>query len=139
MDGGLILETTFVVALERELSREAPGPAQEFLASHPSEPLYLTFTIAGELAAGMPLEGRPRWEQFIAPFHTLPCTADVCWEYGQTFRYLKANGLLIATNDLWIAATAVACGKPLVTANARHFGRVPRLQVLTYGGADSAG
>jgi predicted nucleic acid-binding protein len=133
MDGGLILETTFLIALERELVREAPGPAQEFLATHSAEPLYITFTVAGELAAGMPLEGRGRWEQFIAPFHTLPCSGDVCWEYGQAFRYLKANGLLIATNDLWIAATAVAFGKPLVTHNERHFRRVPRLKVLRYG------
>jgi predicted nucleic acid-binding protein len=92
VDAGLILETTFLIALERELARAAPGPAREFLAAHAAEPLYLTFTIAGELAAGMPLDARARWEQFIAPFHTLPCTADVCWEYGQAFRYLKACG-----------------------------------------------
>ncbi|MBI2071534.1 MAG: type II toxin-antitoxin system VapC family toxin [Gemmatimonadetes bacterium] len=132
MDGGLILETSFLIDLERELAWGAPGPAQAFLGAHAAEPLHITFTVAGELAAGIPLDGRPRWEQFIAPFETLPCTGDVCWEYGQAYRYLKENGRLIGTNDLWIAATAVAFGKPLVTQNQREFRRVPRLQVLGY-------
>lgn len=78
------------------------------------------------------MDRRPRWEAFIAPFETLPGTPDVCWEYGQTFRYLKANGLLIGANDLWIAATAVAFQKPLVTRNVQEFRRVPRLEVMGY-------
>lgn len=132
MDAGLILETTFLVDLERELAGPEPGPAQAFLHRHAVEPLYITFTVAGELAAVAPLDGRARWEAFLAPFEILPSTADVCWEYGQTFRYLKANGLLIGANDLWIAATAVAFGKPLVTGNVKEFRRVPRLEVLGY-------
>jgi predicted nucleic acid-binding protein len=133
MDGGLILETTFLVDLERELARGAVGPAQAFLEARAAEPLFITFTVAGELAAGMRLDGRKRWEKFIAPFDTLSCTADVCWEYGQAFRYLRTNGLLIGTNDLWIAATAVAFQKPLVTRNVSEFQRVPGLEVVGYG------
>ena len=132
MGDGLILETTFLIDLEREVLRGATGPAQQFLADHMSQPLHITFTVAGELAAGPDLSARDRWEAFIAPFRMLPCTAGVCWEYGQAFRYLKANGLLIGANDLWIAATALAFGMPLVTRNQRHFARVPRLMVLGY-------
>jgi len=132
VDDGLILETTFLVDLERELIRGTAGPAQAFLAGRAAEPLYITFTIAGELAAGLPLDGRRRWEKFIAPFDTLPCSPDVCWEYGQAFRYLKSNGRLIGANDLWIAATAIAFGKPIVTRNVRDFRRVPRVEVLGY-------
>ena len=40
--------------------------------------------------------------------------------------------MLIGANDLWIAATAVAFGKPIVTKNDRHFRRVPRLGVMRY-------
>lgn len=133
MGGGLILETTFLVDLERELTRTAPGRAQDFLAARPTEPLFITFTVAGELAAGMSLDARERWAQFIQPFDVLPASAEVCWEYGQAYRYLKANGMLIGANDLWIAATAVAYGKPLVTRNESEFRRVPRLEVLGYG------
>ena len=132
MDGGLILETSFIIDLERELNTGEPGPAQTFLEQHARAPLLITFTIAGELAAGMPVDGRQPWETLVAPFRVLPCTDDVCWEYGQLYRYLQTNGLLIGTNDLWIAATAVVFGNALVTRNERHFRRVPRLDVLAY-------
>jgi predicted nucleic acid-binding protein len=129
----MILETTFLIDLERELSRGEDGRAQVFLAEHPSASLHITFTVAGELAAGLPLDVRGRWEEFLAPFRVLPCTQDVCWEYGQAYRYLKANGLLISANDLWIGATALAFDQPLVTRNERHFQRIPRLRVMGYG------
>lgn len=132
MDGGVILETTFLVDLERELVRGLVGPAQAFLESRAAEPLFITFTIAGELAAGVPPNDRKRWAQLIAPFETLSCTPEVCWEYGQAFRYLKANGRLIGTNDLWIAATAVAFGKPVVTRNMDDFRRVPHVELIEY-------
>ena len=129
---GLILETTFLIDLEREIGREASGPAQELLESQVEAELYITFTVAGELAAGHRLEERARWEEYIAPFRILPCTPEVCWEYGSTYRYLKDNGLLIGANDLWIAAAGLAHELPVVTRNARHFRRVPHLVVLGY-------
>jgi tRNA(fMet)-specific endonuclease VapC len=130
---GLILETTFLIDLERELLRGDRGPAQQFLEAHAAAPLAITFTTAGELAAGTPLAEPERWRDFIAAFEVLPCTAEVCWTYGQTYRYLRANGILIGANDLWIGATAVAFRRPLVTRNARHFQRIPQLSVLGYG------
>jgi len=92
----------------------------------------VTFTVAGELAAGHSLSGRARWEEFLAPFHVLPFSADVSWEYGRAFRYLKENGLLIGANDLWIAATGLAYRMPIVTRNVEHYRRVPDLQVAAY-------
>jgi hypothetical protein len=41
------LETTFLIDLERELLDGRVGPAQQFLADHRAEPLYITFTVAG--------------------------------------------------------------------------------------------
>lgn len=132
MAARLILETTFLIDLERERHRSRGGPAQEMLARQAGDRLFVTFTVAGELAAGASLAERATWEAFLAPFHVLPCTRDVCWEYGKAFRHLQQNGLLIGTNDLWIAATALAHGMPVVTANAGHFRRVPGLEVLAY-------
>ena len=132
MAAELILETTFLIDLERELGRGHDGPAQSFLANRPASRLYITYTVAGELAAGVSIERRAVWEQLIAPFRILPYTADVAWEYGQAFRYLQANGLLIGANDLWIAATAIVYGMPLVTRDHRHYQRVPKLAVVSY-------
>jgi predicted nucleic acid-binding protein len=128
----LILETSFLIDLEREARRGA-GPAQGVLEAHGDAPLVITPTIAGELAAGSSMQDRERWAAFIAPFLVLPLTVDVAWHYGQADRYLRANGMLIGANDLWIAAAGIAYGMPVVTRNASHFRRVPGLDVLTYG------
>lgn len=132
MDQGLILETTFLIDLEREVSRGSPGPAQAFLQQHSEVPLFITFTVSGELAAGVAPTDRHKWERFVAPFHVLECTDAVAWTYGQACRYLQAHGLLIGANDLWIAATAITNGKGLVTANEREYTRVPGLRVVSY-------
>lgn len=132
MAGSVILETTFLIDLERESKRAHDGPAHAFLQAHSSRLLYLTFTIVGELAAGTSLQRRQIWEEFISPFHILPCSRNISWEYGKIYSYLKANGQLIGGNDLWIAAAARAHQMPLVTANRRHFRRVPDLRLLPY-------
>ena len=132
MEDALILETTFLIDLERELARGGDGPAQRFLASHATHRLFITPTIAGELAAGTSLADRARWEDFLSPFRVLPITGEVSWEYGRVSRYLRQNGAMIGGNDLWIAAVAVANGVPVVTRNTRHYRRVPDLDVKGY-------
>jgi tRNA(fMet)-specific endonuclease VapC len=134
MGESLILETTFLIDLEREHYGRA-GEAIAFLEAREDSRLYLTFTIIGELAAGLSMAERPVWERFLGPFYVLPSTAEVSWEYGRAFHHLQKNGQLIGGNDLWIAATAIAYGMPVVTANVEHFSRVPGLEVRTYRGA----
>jgi len=130
----LILETTFLVDLERELARGIrEAPAQAFLEARPLARLHIPYTVAGELAAGTSLSDRARWEDFLAPFHLLDVHQETAWQYGQIYRYLSDQGLLIGTNDLWIAATALAYRIPLVTRNRKHFRRVPGLMLADYG------
>lgn len=132
MGRSLILETTFLIDLEREHHRDKPGAAVGFLESNSDARLYLPFIVAGELAAGVGLRDRSRWEEFLAPLYVLPSTADISWHYGQVFRHLRDNGRLIGSNDLWIAATGLAHGMPVVTRNVEHFRRVSGLEVETY-------
>jgi predicted nucleic acid-binding protein len=103
-----------------------------FLESHPDARLYLSFIVAGELAAGTSMADRGRWETFLVPFYVLPSTADVSWEYGRAWRYLQENGRLIGGNDLWIAATGLAYRMPVLTRNLEHYRRVPGLEVEGY-------
>jgi len=128
----LILETTFMIDLERELLRSETGPAQAFLEAHRTDRLHITFTVASELAAGPSVGQRQRWETLVSPFRVLMCTKDVCWEYGKAYRFLRDNGLMIGSNDLWIAATALAHAMPVVTRNEQHYRRVPGLSVVPY-------
>lgn len=132
MGRSLILETTFLIDLEREHQREVPGPAVRFLELNGDARLYLPFVVAGELAAGVSMRDRTRWEAFLAPFYVLPSTAEVSWHYGRAYRHLQDNGQLIGANDLWIAAAGLAYRMPVVTRNIEHFRRVPGLEVEPY-------
>ena len=129
----MILDSTFLVDFERESARRKVGPATGFLEARPDEELCITFTIAGELAAGDSLGAdRAKWETFIHPFRFLSYSEEVAWRFGAVYRELRRQGTLIGANDMWIAATALVHGLPLVTRNAEEFRRVGGLEVLSY-------
>ena len=132
MGRALIVETSFLIDLEREHNRGTPGRAVAFLEENGDARLYLSFIVAGELAAGTSLADRKRWETFLAPFYVLASNADVSWEYGRAYRYLQENGRLIGSNDLWIAATGLAYRMPVLTRDVEHYRRVPGLEVEPY-------
>jgi tRNA(fMet)-specific endonuclease VapC len=127
----LILETTFLVDLEREA--RAPGRAHAFLESNADSPLCITLITAGELACGPRVEAEEAWRSLLRRFKVLGPDLEACWAHGQAFRYLSDNGMLIAANDLWIASIALAHGLPIVTRDVAHFRRVPGLRVVGYG------
>lgn len=129
---GLILDTNFVITSEREARRGNPGRADAFLDQRPGENFYITFTIAGELACGQSASAREDWERLCRPYPMLLCTTEVSWRYGEIYRALAAKGQLIGSNDMWIAATALAHGLGVVTNNECEFSRVPGLVVETY-------
>jgi len=132
MGRALILESTFLIDLERADKRGVPGGAVTFLEQNQDARLYLPFVVAGEIASGISMRDRARWEAFLAPFYVLPPTPEVSWQFGRAFRHLRDNGNLIGANDLWIAATGLAYEMPVVTRNAEHFKRVPGLEVESY-------
>lgn len=132
MGRSLILETTFLIDLEREERRGQSGPAISFLERNDTARLYLPFTVAGEIASGLSMRERSKWDDFLRPLYVLGSSADVSWHYGRAYRHLRDNGSLIGANDLWIAATALAYDMPVVTRNVDHFRRVPGLDVEAY-------
>lgn len=132
MEDSLILDSAYLIDLEQEIGRREPGPAHGFLEQHAGQRLYTTFTVSGEIGAGYGPEERPAWKELLRPFKVLEWTPEVSWHYAQTYRYLKRVGLLIPSNDLWIAATALAYAVPLVTGDLRHYSRVPGLSLRSY-------
>lgn len=129
---GLILDTNFVITAERDTRRGVLGRAHAFLATRPAETLFITFTVAGELACGQSASARRDWERLCRPYPVLPWTLGIAWHYGEIYRALSASGQLIGANDLWIAATALAHGFAVVTNNGSEFGRVPGLEVEAF-------
>jgi predicted nucleic acid-binding protein len=120
------------VDLEREAMAGEPGSAHQFLENNTEKELCITLTTAGELACGPRLDEKSAWEGLVKRFRVLAPGLETAWAYGQTYRYLRDNGLLIGANELWIAAVCVTHGLPLVTRDPTLFRRVPGLRVVKY-------
>ncbi len=57
----------------------------------------------------------------------VPSDHDVCREYGKLKASLREAGMVIADNDLWIAA----CSIPLISNNRKHFEKMPGLDLIS--------
>jgi predicted nucleic acid-binding protein len=126
----VICDSTFFVALDRERRKGKEGPAHSFLRAHSGESIAMSVVTQGELARGF--RRRDDWEAFCAGFTIHPLSEDVVWKAAEAFQDLRDRGEPTGENDLWIAATALALGEPLVTANARDFRKVRGLTVLSH-------
>jgi tRNA(fMet)-specific endonuclease VapC len=65
---------------------------------------------------------------FVEMVELLVPSLDTARRYAEIRADLRAQGLLIADNDLWIAATAIAKDYSLVTRD-QHFSRVAGLRL----------
>ena len=124
----VIFDSTFFVALHRELQRGADGPAQKFLTAHADEIPGMSEITRGELARGF--ASRAAWVDFCDRFVVYPFTDAVAWRAAEVFRDLRKRGVMTGENDLWIAATALEAGGVLVTRNEKHFREIRCLKVL---------
>ena len=127
----LLFDTCFLIDLEREMKR-GPGAAHRFLIDHQDSRPCLTWTIAGEFAEGFGDIHHPACAAMLDRFEILETDRETAQRYAVTTRFLRQRNELIGTNDLWIAAAALAHNLPLVTRNASHFQRIPHLAVMTY-------
>jgi len=69
-------------------------------------------------------------DAILDQFTTIPIDLRVAREHSRLTAQLLNTGTPIGTHDSWIAATTLACGHALVTANAGEFHRVKGLIVI---------
>ena len=69
-------------------------------------------------------------EHLLGAIEALPVTTAVARTHAGIWAGLEREGRAIGAHDLWIAATALAMGLALTTANAAEFERVPGLEVI---------
>jgi tRNA(fMet)-specific endonuclease VapC len=67
--------------------------------------------------------------KFVQGFALLSLPDTAAETYGCIRAKLETGGRLIGSNDLWIAAHALAANLVLVTNNEREFRRVPGLKI----------
>jgi len=131
------LDTSFLVDLLREAARNQEGPASRFLTRVQDEELGMSVFVACELAAGAAMSTRPAEERrrvgqlctglrIDYPDDRFPAA------YASLLASLERRKGRISAMDSLIAASALLADAALLTRNAKDFGRVPGLDVLTY-------
>lgn len=68
-------------------------------------------------------------EQLLSRVEILEITAATCVLAGDIAARLSLKGMGISAEDLLIGAAALAAGMTLVTANMKHFEKIPGLKI----------
>ena len=132
---GVLIDAS--VLIEHERGRVSLEP---HLAGREQEEFFLSVITASELLHGVhratDLNVRARRSAFVEAvltrFPLLPIDLAVARAHAQLWAGLMAEGRLIGTHDLWLAATCLARGLTMVTANVQEFARVPGLVVESW-------
>jgi tRNA(fMet)-specific endonuclease VapC len=104
------------------------------LAVTPSAEQCTTAITVGELLYGVEKRGNPRLTELVREFvagsvQVLPFDRRAAERYGPLRAFLEREGRRLGEPDLRVASIALARDLTLVTANVRHFRRVPDLRV----------
>ncbi|HEX4796820.1 MAG TPA: type II toxin-antitoxin system VapC family toxin [Humisphaera sp.] len=130
-DAKIILDTDVVSNLMRG------GAIAEAYAPHVQGKLpAIAFITVGEMYFGAEkanwgLKKRNELESTLRSFVVIPYDHEIARCYGRLVAERQRAGRPIAPNDAWIAACAVRHAVPLVTHNAKHFGGVTGLTIVT--------
>lgn len=138
---GFLIDASILIAHERG-RLDLDTLVREVIAGRESESMYLSVVTASELLHGVHRADdsarRPRRSAFVEAvldqFPLLPVDLPVARVHAELWAELARSGTPVGAHDLWIAATAVARGLTLATANAREFDRVPGLALERWQG-----
>ncbi|MEM8868494.1 MAG: type II toxin-antitoxin system VapC family toxin [Verrucomicrobiota bacterium] len=125
-----LLDTCFLIELNRELKTGTVGNAQTFIEAHPDEPFAISVITVTEFLEG---SAEPAFgEKLLRPFHWYDVGANTSRLAAKIRCDLGTRGQLIGDFDILIAATAKSADTPLVTNNVTHFGHLPDLIIESY-------
>lgn len=139
---GVVIDTSLLIAGERGRLDIAAC-----VAGRESELFYLSVISASELLHGVwradQAATRTRRSAFVEEvlraFPILHVDLAVARTHAQLWAELSRDGSMIGPHDLWIAASCLAHGHVLATANLRELERVPGLDVENWLDAEQAG
>lgn len=107
------------------------------VARRPDDEAFLSVVTASELLHGVHRAATPDQrarrsafvEGVLERFPLLEIDLATARAHAQVWADLSATGSIIGPHDLWLAASCIAHGLTMVTANVREFERVPGLEV----------
>lgn len=132
----VLIDASVLIEAERGRLDLAPH-----VARRADEESFLSVITASELLHGVHRADRPDIrakrsafvEGILERFPILQVDLTTARAHAQVWAGLAAAGSIIGPHDLWLAATCIAHGLVMVTANAREFERVPGLEVEVWG------
>jgi tRNA(fMet)-specific endonuclease VapC len=140
---GTLLDATVFIDLERAIRRLEPATAMSEVGERlveqlgPDEQVGIAAITASELLHGVHRaspEHRTRREAFVeavlVAFPPLPFGLLAARAHARIWAELAAAGCDVGAHDRLVAATAIAGGWHVGTANARHFDRIDGLDIL---------
>lgn len=126
---GYLLDTNIL----SDLIRNPSGAIAKHLEQEKPSEICTSMIVAAELRYGCAKKRSAklsaRVEALLETLTILPLEAPADREYGRIRAELEATGQVIGSNDLLIAAQALALGLTLVTDNTREFSRIPGLAI----------
>lgn len=115
------------------LAREPAGALATRLRRMPSSSLCTSLIVAAEIHFGLARTGSEKLARHVLltleAFPILPFESPADRIYGEIRALLERNDAPLGTNDMLIAAHALALGTVVATGNARQFSRIPELRV----------
>lgn len=134
---GVLIDASVLIEHERGRMNLEPH-----LTGREEEEFFLSVITASELLHGVHRAqdaGVRTWrlafvEGVLERFPMLPVDLAVARVHAQLWAGLMEKGRLIGPHDLWLAATCLAHGLTMVTANVAEFERVPGLAVEMWTG-----
>ena len=131
------VDTSFLVDLLRGKKNPRGVAARALLSSLGEEEIVASVHVACELAAGVELAAAPDIERrrvaaLLERVNVSYPDKRFAATYGRLLAALRRRGKTVAAMDLLIVTAAVLDDAHLITANPRHFERVPGLAVRRY-------
>ena len=128
----MLLDTTFLIDLQRDLKGDRSRGAIRFLQSRTTASLCVSLISWMEFAEGYGSEREEDCRKFLSGFPLILPDVSIAWRASRLSRTLRGQGRRIGDHDLWIAATALEPKVPLVTRNSRHFRLISGLDITGY-------
>jgi tRNA(fMet)-specific endonuclease VapC len=126
-----VIDTGFLIGRWRT---GASGPEQQFIEQHGDDTIVMPWILKAEFMRGAAVAGHPIEEvhAMLSRFPTLWVSEPTLICYVEIYTDLIKRNQLIGPYDLWIAASAVEHGLPLLTRNGKEFSRVATLRIIDY-------
>ena len=126
----MILDTCFLVDLQRELRKGLSGRATKFLQAHANASFCISVISVTEFLEGFARTAEG--ERLLRAYARVDVDSKTAAQAAAIRRSLRLQGNLIGDFDILIAATALTESLPLVTRNMAEFSRIEGLELVGY-------